>query len=236
MVSSESERLYKILLNSVSHELRTPLTTITGASSSLLEDDVGSKPEIRAELAGEIKKAGELLNGLVENLLDMSRIESGRLKLNLDWHDVSDIIAITLNRVESQSRNHTVTVDCPDDTPLVRVDYNLIVQAVYCIVHNALIHTPDGTMIRISVKTDKDRALVISIEDNGEGLPEGNMDRLFDKFYRIGGDSSGGLGLGLSISKGIIELHGGSISAGNKIPHGALFTITLPVEMRERNG
>jgi two-component system, OmpR family, sensor histidine kinase KdpD len=236
MISSESERLYKILLNSVSHELRTPLTTITGASSSLLDEIVGSNPVQCRDLAGEIKKAGESLNGLVENLLDMSRIESGRLKLNLDWHDISDIIATTLNRAESRLGNHPVTVDCPDDMPLIRVDYNLIVQAVYCIVHNALVHTPDGTMVRISVKTDKDNELVISVEDDGEGLPEDETERLFDKFYHLSGKSSGGLGLGLSISRGIIELHGGNISAENKNPRGARFIITLPVEMREKNG
>ena len=236
LVSNESERLYKILLNSVSHELRTPLTTITGASSSLLEEDVGCNPGIRTELAYEIKKAGELLNSLVENLLDMSRIESGRLKLNMDWHDISDIIATTLNRAEAQFKNHYVTIDCPDDIPLVRVDYNLMVQAVYCIVHNALVHTQDGTSVQISVKANKDGALIITIEDDGAGLTEENKDKLFDKFYRTGRESSGGLGLGLSISKGIVELHGGNISAGNKKPRGALFTINLPVEMREKNG
>ncbi len=236
MISNESERLYKILLNSVSHELRTPLTTITGASSSLLQSDVGSNPAIRSELAGEIRKAGELLNGLVENLLDMSRIESGRLKLNLDWHDVSDIIATTLNRAENLSRNHPVTVECPDDIPLIKADYNLMVQAIYCIVHNSLVHTPDGTRVRISVKANKGSALVITIEDDGDGLSEENMDRLFDKFYRTGKETAGGLGLGLSISRGIVELHGGNITAGNIIPKGARFTITLPVEMREING
>ncbi len=126
LLITESERLYKILLNSVSHELRTPLTTITGASSSLMDVTIDRDPEIRRELALEIRKAGETLNGLVENLLDMSRLDSGRLKLNLDWNDISDILGTILDRLDSYLKNHPVTIVCPDDIPLIRVDYTSV--------------------------------------------------------------------------------------------------------------
>jgi two-component system sensor histidine kinase KdpD len=215
MLATESERLYKILLNSVSHELRTPLTTITGASSTLLDETAGSKPEIRIELAGEIKKAGETLNRLVENLLDMSRLDSGRLKLNMDWNDVSDILGTTLDRLDVFVKNHPVTIVCPDDIPLIRVDYTLLTQAVYSIVHNAFIHTENGTPIRIFVsRADRENGITINIEDDGNGLPEKNIDKL--------------------LSKGIIDLHGGHITAENKKPSGARFNIYLPVEMKEK--
>lgn len=236
MLSNESERLYKILLNSVSHELRTPLTTITGASSSLLEHAIDSSSETRKELAGEIRKAGETLNGLVENLLDMSRIDSGRLKLNLDWNDISDIIGTILNRLEHYAKNHTISVNCPEDIPLIRVDYNLLAQAVYSIAHNALVHTNDGTPVRIKVAKADDKGISITIEDEGSGLPIDNIEKLFDKFYRTGKPQTGsGLGLGLSISKGIVELHGGYIKAENKKPKGARFIINLPVETKEKS-
>jgi two-component system, OmpR family, sensor histidine kinase KdpD len=236
LLVSESERLYKILLNSVSHELRTPLTTITGASSSLLDAAIDRDPEIRRELALEIRKAGEMLNGLVENLLDMSRLDSGRLKLNLDWNDISDILGTTINRLDAYLKNHPVTILCPDDIPLIRVDYNLLTQAVYNIVHNALTHTENGMPVRISVsRTDGENGISITIEDDGKGLPEKDFEKLFDKFYRAEKTQSGsGLGLGLSISKGIIELHGGQIHAENKKPSGARFIIHLPLEMKEK--
>ena len=236
LLITESERLYKILLNSVSHELRTPLTTITGASSSLMDVTIDRDPEIRRELALEIRKAGETLNGLVENLLDMSRLDSGRLKLNLDWNDISDILGTILDRLDSYIKNHPVTIVCPDDIPLIRVDYALLTQAIYCIMHNAFIYTEDGTSVRIFVsRVEGENGISVTIEDDGKGLPEKDIDKLFDKFYRAGkAQSGGGLGLGLSISKGIIELHGGRITAGNKKPSGARFIIYLPVETKDK--
>ncbi|MFH0975957.1 MAG: sensor histidine kinase KdpD [Spirochaetota bacterium] len=236
LLATESERLYKILLNSVSHEFRTPLTTITGASSTLLDQIAGDKPENRLELAGEIKKAGETLNALVENLLDMSRLDSGRLKLNPDWNDISDILGTILNRLDSYLKIHPVTILCPDDIPLVRVDYTLLMQALYCIVHNAFVHTENGTPVRIFVsRAERGNGITIIIEDDGKGLPLKDIDKLFGKFYRAEkSQSGGGLGLGLSISKGIIELHGGRIQAENKMPSGARFIIHLPVETKEK--
>lgn len=233
MVASESERLYKILLNSVSHELRTPLTTITGASSSLLDRSVDENPDARRELASEIKKAGEKLNGLVSNLLDMSRLDSGKLKLNLDWNDICDITGTALNRLETESRNHPLTFNCEESIPPVRADYLLMTQAIFNVAHNSMIHTDNGTPVTIDIRK-KDNGISITIEDEGPGIPDEELGKLFDKFYRGENNSRSGLGLGLSISRSIVELHGGRITAKNKKPVGARFTIHLPVTTQKK--
>ncbi len=234
MVAEESERLYRILLNSITHELRTPLTAIKGLISTMMDPAVGGDPHTRSSLLDETQGATERLIRLVDNLLDMSRIESGRLRLNLDWNDISDIIGITLGRLEPHLEKHPLTVNCPDDIPLVMVDYNLIEQALYCIIHNAMVHTEEGTPVSVSVCGNGDN-ISISIEDEGKGLPEEDVQKLFNKFYRIElTQSQGGLGLGLSISRGIVELHGGSIHAENKKTGGARFLILLPVGTKEK--
>ncbi len=234
MVAEESERLYRILLNSITHELRTPLTAIKGLVSTMMDPSVGSDRSTRNSLLSETQEASERLIRLVDNLLDMSRIESGRLRLNLDWNDISDILGITMGRLGPHLEKHPLTVNCPDDIPLVRVDYNLVEQAIYCIIHNAMVHTEEGTPVSVSVSGAGD-GVTITIEDEGKGLPEEDIQKLFDKFYRIERtQSQGGLGLGLSISRGIVELHGGSVRAENKATGGARFVIFLPVEMKEK--
>ncbi len=234
MVLEESERLYRILLNSITHELRTPLTAVKGLISTIMDPSVGGNELIRKNLLEETQSATERLIRLVDSLLDMSRIESGRLTLNLDWNDISDIIGTTLGRLEPHLKKHAVSVNCPDDIPLVRVDYTLMTQALYCIVHNALVHTKEGTPVALSVSRIAD-GIAIAVEDQGEGLPGDDVQKLFDKFYRADAlYSSGGLGLGLSISKGIVELHGGTITAENRETGGARFTIYLPVELKEK--
>ena len=234
MVAEESERLYRILLNSITHELRTPLTAIKGLVSTMMDPSVGGDSPTRSSLLSETQEASERLIRLVDNLLDMSRIESGRLRLNLDWNDISDILGITMGRLGPHLEKHPLTVNCPDDIPLVRVDYNLVEQAIYCIIHNAMVHTEEGTPVSVSVSGAGD-GVTITIEDEGKGLPEEDIQKLFDKFYRIERtQSQGGLGLGLSISRGIVELHGGSVRAENKATGGARFVIFLPVEMKEK--
>jgi two-component system, OmpR family, sensor histidine kinase KdpD len=229
MIVNESERLYKILLNSVSHELRTPLTTITGASSSLLDSTVDERPEARKALAGEIKKAGEKLNSLVGNLLDMSRLDSGKLKLTLDWNDICDITGTALNRLEDESKNHPITFNCAENIPPLRADYLLMTQAIYNIIHNSMTHTDSGTPVNINIRNNE-AGISIIIEDEGPGIPVDDQGKLFDKFYRGENASRSGLGLGLSISKGIVELHGGKITAENIKPKGARFIIYLPIK------
>jgi two-component system sensor histidine kinase KdpD len=234
LLETESERLYKILLNSITHELRTPLTAIKGLLSTLTDPAVVENSETRKHLLNETQEATERLIRLVDNLLEMNRIESGKLALNIDWNDLSDIIDTTLNRLEPFIKKHLVKVNCPDSIPFIRVDYNLIAQALYCIINNALVHTGEATPVEISVISDS-RGVTITVDDEGQGLPEKDIQRLFEKFYHIGKtQSNGGLGLGLSISKGIVELHGGRLTAENRKNRGARFTIALPVETKSK--
>lgn len=233
LLLAESERMYKIILNSISHELRTPLTTITGASTSLLDQIVASKPETGDALIREILKASGRLNRLVDNLLDMSRIESGMMKLNLQKNDPGDLISAVLRTLEGDETEHKVLIDIHDALPLIKIDFVLIEQALINLVYNAINHTPSGTEIKISAYIYNGR-LIISVKDNGPGLKEDEIPLLFDKFHRGAASTPGGTGLGLSICKGIVEAHGGSVTADNNPSGGAIFTISIP--MNENSG
>ncbi|MBP7737731.1 MAG: sensor histidine kinase KdpD [Spirochaetes bacterium] len=230
----ESERLYRVLLNSISHELRTPLTTITGASSSLLDEAVDARPETRRGLSEEIHKAGGRLNRLVDNLLDMSRLESGMLKLNRQRHDLGDLVSVVINRLGNEFASHTVRVSIDEDMPMISIDFTLMEQALANLLYNAVLYTPPGTEITISGCMEGKTA-TIRVEDNGPGLNIADIPFLFEKFRRGLKATSGGTGLGLSICKGIVEAHGGMIQAGNKPQGGAVFTITIPVEPDDNN-
>jgi two-component system sensor histidine kinase KdpD len=227
-VVMESERLYKTLLNSVSHELRTPIATITGAASSLLDAKTGDNAEARTTLVQEIQNAADRLNRVVENLLDMTRLDSGKLKLNLEWCDVGDLISVVTNRIKGALSRHELIVDVPPDLPLVRVDFVLLEQALVNLLHNAAVHTPAGTRVRLIARVDGDDLLLI-VADRGPGLPPEDLERVFDKFYRAPGAAPGGTGLGLSITKGLVEAQGGTIHAENRANGGARFTIRLPI-------
>jgi two-component system, OmpR family, sensor histidine kinase KdpD len=225
----ESERLNKTLLNSISHELRTPLAAITGASSSLLETGVAEDRRARDILIGDIRGASSRLNRLVENLLDMTRIESGGLSIAKDWCDVRDIVNAVLGDLSEELSRHTVRVSIAEDVPLVRLDGIILEQVLSNIMLNATQYTPPATTIHLRTFFDAG-TLVFSIEDEGPGLPEVSVQRIFDKFYRVPGTKAGGTGLGLSIVKGFVELHGGSVEAANLPGRGAQFTLRLPVE------
>ncbi|HOW82514.1 MAG TPA: sensor histidine kinase KdpD, partial [Spirochaetota bacterium] len=166
LLANESERLYRVILNSVTHEIRTPLTAIKGSISTVLDPAVGENEQSRTHLLHETQEATERMIRLVDSLLDMSRIESGKLSLNLDWNDISDIINTTLNRLEPHLKNNIISVDCPEEIPLVLVDYSLMAQALYCLVHNAIVHTRPGTPVRIAVEKAGE-GIVIMVEDEG---------------------------------------------------------------------
>jgi two-component system sensor histidine kinase KdpD len=224
----ESERLHRILLNSISHELRTPLTTITGASSSLLDKEVEARPETRRALSEEIRKASERLNRLVDNLLDMSRLESGMLKLNRQLYDAGDLVSVVIRRLENEFASHKILISIGEEVPMISIDFALMEQVLANIIYNAVLHTPPETTISITASV-KDNALIIIVKDNGPGLNEDEIPHLFEKFRRGSQVVSGGTGLGLSICKGIVEAHGGTISAANNPKGGASFTIRLPL-------
>jgi two-component system sensor histidine kinase KdpD len=226
-IYAESERLYKTLFNSISHELRTPLSTIHGASAGLLDDKMSNDPQVRKTLARDIHDATGRLNRLVENLLNMSRLESGRIRLSRQWCDIQDLYATVKTQFGAVLSKHEVTIDIEPDFPFVKIDDGLFYQIIANIVLNSAQYSPPGT--KICMKAFMDNTIpTLRIDDTGNGFPEDSIPRLFDKFYRVPGTTSGGTGLGLSIAKGFVDAHGATITAANNEYGGAQITITLP--------
>lgn len=225
---SESDKLYKTLFNSISHELRIPVSTIMGASENLIHSDYPA--EIQSELANEIFTASARLNRVIENLLNMSRLESGRISVKLDWHDVNDLFNKVLADLADELKPFIIIIDIPDEMPLIRIDFGLMEHVLYNLLFNSTQHAPPNSEIALRTM-HADEVLVIQISDNGPGFPEDKIDQVFDKFFRIDTGRSGGLGLGLSIVKGFVDAHKGKITVENLPEGGALFTIYIPSEL-----
>ena len=222
-------KFYNTLLNSLSHELRTPITTIIGATDNLMN---GSKiPDTdRKELLSEISSASLRLNQQVENLLGMSRLESGVFQVKKDWCDVRELVYTTLQQFEQSITKYVVSVSVPESLPLFKLDFALMEHVLHNLIGNAIQHNPEGT--DIVVKADcVDEKLIIEISDSGKGFPEAEIGKVFDKFYRVRGSRAGGTGLGLSIVRGFVEAHGGTVTLKNLPLRGAMFTIQIPAEV-----
>jgi two-component system sensor histidine kinase KdpD len=226
---AESERLSKALLNSISHELRTPIAAIASASSGLGELGDQENPALRRELTGEIRTAAIRLNRLVGNLLDMTRLESGHMKLRLEWCDLADLASVALRQLEKELARHPVTNHLPRGLPLVQIDFVLMEQVLVNLLLNAALHTPPGTRVILSAEVGAED-IALSVADNGPGIAPEALPHLFDKFYRAPGAAAGGSGLGLSIVKGFVDAHGGHVSAQNRPGGGAEFTVRLPLQ------
>lgn len=224
----KSLKLYNAVFNSVSHELRTPLTTIMGVTENLAENDKEMLHEDKKSLYNELYIASSRLNRVVDNLMNMTRLESGHLEPKYDWCDVKELVRSAVNRLSEELKGHPLKLDIPDDIPIVKLDFGLMEQAVYNILHNICMHTPEKTPAYVKALF-KDGILDIIIEDEGPGFKDEDMINAFDKFYRAPGAKSGGLGLGLSIARGFVQAHGGEISIGNRKSGGAIFTIRVPV-------
>jgi two-component system, OmpR family, sensor histidine kinase KdpD len=222
---SESEKLYKTLFNSISHELRIPIAAIMGSSETLLDQQL---PEsIQKELYGEINIASIRLNRLVENLLNMSRLESGRITPNPDWFDVQDLVNSVSESLVYELQPFQFNVDIPENAPLIYIDYGLMEQVLHNLILNATQHSPSGSKIELKIRMS-DTTITIEVSDQGPGFPEEELSRVFEKFYRGKDAKAGGTGLGLSIVKGFVEAHNGTVSAANNKKGGAVFTIRLP--------
>ena len=224
----ESERLSKALLDSISHELRTPIAAITSAASGLEDLAEKDNPPLRHALTDEIREASGRLNRLVGNLLDMTRLEAGRMKPRLEWCDVGDLVSVAVRHLEKELAGHPVSLSLAPGLPLVKMDFALMQQALVNLLLNAALHTPPDTRIEIRAAAAANE-LVLCVADTGPGIPPEALPQLFDKFFRAPGAPAGGSGLGLSIVKGFVEAHGGRISAGNRANGGAEFTIQLPL-------
>lgn len=231
---SRDLKFYNTLLNSLSHELRTPITTIIGATDNLLTPSSNLTDGNKAELLSEINIASQRLNRQVENLLGMSRLESGAIKIKTDWVDVKELIYTVLSHFEPTFSNHSVTVSAAESLPLFKLDFALMEQALFNLINNAIQHTAEGSSILITSDC-VDEKLLIAVSDTGKGFPEKEIERVFDKFYRAHGARPGGTGLGLSIVRGFIEAHGGTITLRNLPLSGAEFTIVLPAELTYLN-
>ena len=231
-VRVETERMRNAILSSVSHDLRTPLATITGAASSLLDEQGHIDPPARLELSRSIYREANRLDRLLKNLLDMMRIEAGAVQLAKEWHPVDEVVGAGLSRLEERLRDHTVNTAFPADLPLVLVDGVLVEQVVINLVENAVKHAPPGSAIDLSA-TAGDREVVVEVADRGPGIPLGEEVRIFDKFYRAKAAREGGVGLGLTICRGIIEAHGGRIWAENRGGGGAVFRFAIPLLERQ---
>ena len=223
----ETDTLQKALLNSISHDLRSPLASISGALDSLLADwkllDLRTQRELLETAQSEAKR----LNRLVQNLLDLTRLEGGALHLNTEQCDIQDVIGTAINQLGDAARQRQISVDVPSDLPLVPLDFGLIVQVVMNLLDNALKYSESIAPVQIEAQITADQ-LQVRISDRGKGIREDDLKRVFDKFYRETSAGPRGAGLGLSICRGLVETHGGRIWVERRPEGGTVAAFTLP--------
>lgn len=229
VIQRQTEKLQSALLNSISHDLRTPLSSVTGSLSALLDNDAGLDDVTRKELLETAFTESDRLNQLVGNLLDMTRMEAGALKINRKACELRDVLGVTLEQLKENIGARNIRIDIPKDFPEISVDFLFMMKAFFNLIDNALKYSPADTTIDIKAVAFKDK-VKIEIKDHGIGIPKGDLKHIFEKFYRVARpEQVMGTGLGLSICKGIIEAHGGEIVAENNLDRGATFIITLPL-------
>ena len=231
----QSNELKSALLASVSHDLRTPLTSIRASIDNLLQSDVEWDKANLQEFHLIISEEVGRLSSLVDNLLEMARIEAGELRPSKQWGPVSEVITHVLNRCAPVIQDHSVDIEIKESMPLVSMDSKLIAQALSNLVENAGQYSPPGSKILVQSRIEGGH-LIFAVQDRGPGIAREDMVRIFDKFYR-GRHSSKrrgeGTGMGLAIARGIAEAHGGTIACENNLDGGATFTLRIPVECRE---
>lgn len=233
----ETDELRAALLSSVSHDLRTPLSTMKAATSSLLTKGMQWDEESRRSFLLSIDRELDRLNRLVGNLLDLSRIEGNALKPDKEWYLIDELIRDVLSRLQPLLDKREITLHVPPSVPPVELDYLALDQVLTNLIENAVSYTPAGSPIEISVQETGDY-IKVSVADRGPGIPPNQVERIFDKFYRVASteprDSQRpGSGLGLAVCRGLVEAHGGQIWAENRPGGGAVFHLTLPIGQRE---
>ncbi|MBA0884233.1 sensor histidine kinase [Flavobacterium undicola] len=237
-VRSNTMKLYNVLLDSLSHELRTPISAIMGAIDTIQSQSVTISEENKLKLYSEIEKASLRLNHQVENLLNMSRLESGVIKPKMDWCDLNELFYNVLDSLKEDLKFHKVEVNTDENLPLFKLDYGLMEQIIYNLVFNASQYTPKGAKIKLKAdynpnvdfdySSDESSTCIITLSDDGMGFPEEEIDKVFDKFYRLQNSKTGGTGLGLSIVKGFVEAQNGKVTLENKEEGGSVFKIFFP--------
>jgi len=229
-VEMESERLRNSLLSSISHDLRTPLATIVGSASALVEEGNALKAEDKLELSHAIYNEAQRMSSLVNNILDMARLDAGAIELNKQWYPLEEMIGTVLTRLQKRLEGRRVTVKLPPGIPMIYVDTVMIEQVLINLLENVLRYTPDRSPVAIMAEVSA-FAVEISVADRGPGIPKGDENKLFEKFYRVRHEAAqSGVGLGLTICRAIIEAHGGSIQAQNRPTGGAVFSFMIPLE------
>lgn len=225
----ESEKFHKTLLSCVSHELKTPLTSILGAAMTMQSRERHDRnvPTENKMLLAEIISSSTRLNHIFENLLDMTRLESGFIRLSCEWFNVSDLVQHVTSRLEAQLSGHLLQLDVPDRPVYFFGDFGFLEHALANLIANAACYSPKNSTITVAMQKNGEH-VSISVVDRGSGIPEQYRNRLFEKFFRLPGTPSGGLGLGLSITKNLVELHKGAVEFRNNALGGSTFTINLP--------
>jgi K+-sensing histidine kinase KdpD len=221
---AEAERLHRTLLDSVSHELKTPIAILRTAL-----DGIGTSNAFAAEM----DEATRRLQRIVENLLEITRVESDAVRPAADWCEVGDVLHAAMTPLKRELSGYEVKISGAEEMPLLKVDSRLLSQAVGNVLHNATQHAPKGTAIEIRVSLPKVDSLELRVRDHGPGLPVDEESRVFEKFYRAAGAPSGGTGLGLAISRGLMKALNGDIEAHNHPEGGAEFIFSLPVQTRK---
>ncbi|MCW0234140.1 MAG: sensor histidine kinase KdpD [Ferrovibrio sp.] len=236
-VSAETEKLRSALLSSISHDLRTPLASIIGGVSSLMNFDSRLDAQGRSELLQTVRDEAERLNRFVGNLLDMTRIEAGAMQPKLDWVDPEELVATAVKRAGPLTHGHDIRIEIAPAMPLLRVDYILIEQVLINLLDNAAKYSPKGSPVDLRLRRERDR-VVLTVTDAGSGIPAGELEQVFDMFYRVkaGDRQVAGTGLGLSICRSILQAHGGDIRAESPVADGQMggpgtrMIVTLPIE------
>ena len=236
-VLQRTDELRAALLSSVSHDLRTPLASIKAAASSLLQEDVQWDEETKRSFARSIEREADRLNRLVSNLLDMTRIEDGAIKPEKEWYMLPELVQDVLGRLRPLLQGRVVNTQVPADLPPVELDYMQIDQVLTNLIENAVRYTPKDSPIDVSAHYEGEQ-VVINVADRGPGIPPADLERVFDKFYRVldGKPNTGhpsGSGLGLAVSKGLVEAHGGRIWAEPREGGGVVFSVELPLGTME---
>jgi two-component system, OmpR family, sensor histidine kinase KdpD len=226
--------LYNTIFNSLSHELRTPISAIIGAADNLLEEPDKLSEQNKTELISEISKASLRLDRQVENLLNMTRLESGTLQLKKDWCDINELVNDVVNSLNDYLEQRVVSIHIAENLPYFRLDRGIMEQVLYNLIYNAALYVPRYCVITIKAYC-KDENLVLIVEDNGYGFPEDEIEKVFEKFYRLKNTGTGGTGLGLSIVKGFVEAHNGTVHLENVPGGGAKFKIEILTEISYLN-
>ena len=229
---AKNEQLRSNLLRSISHDLRTPLTSISGNAGILLSSEQSIGKEKRRKLYEDIYDDSLWLINLVENLLSVTRIEDGTMKLRLATELLDEVVGEALRHTDRRRCEHKIKIKQEEDFLLVKADARLIMQVIINLVDNAIKYTPPGSEVVIETKREGNLA-VVTVADNGDGISDESKEHIFDMFYTAAtkiADSRRSLGLGLALCKSIITAHGGTISVEDNVPHGAVFTFTLPME------